>query len=303
MENITDKTIFTTLIRSPQEIPHVRLLIDSIRTWGGVMADIPIIIFNVNPIEVSTKELEGKNVESIMLDVPENLRRYFYGDKVFASARAEELYPEMETIIWIDPACLVVNPPLEYQLQKKYDCAVRPVHIKNVGLQANDSLDIFWKRIYEICGVNDIGRTVETFVDKKLIRAYYNTHALSVTPAACLFRQWFSLFEKLLQDADYQQAACEDVWHKVFLHQAVLSALISVRCDADSVRILPPEYNYPYNLQDKVPDERRAAVLNDLVTVAYENRTLDPDTMDDIEVLEPLKGWLERAVHISPGSN
>ena len=298
MENITDKTIFTTLVRSSQEIPHVHLLIESIRTWGGALSGNNIIIFNMNPACVSCTELKAKNVHLIPLELPKSLKHVCFGDKVYACARAEELFPDADTLIWIDPACLVVNPPVLYETGNSFDCTVRPVHIKNVGLQANGPLDIFWKRIYEICGVKDTDRTVETFVDNKLIRAYYNTHAFAVNPSACLLRQWLSLFEKLVHDTEYQQAACDNVLHKIFLHQAVLSALISVRCNTDNVRILPPEYNYPYNLQNEVPDERRANVLNDLVTVAYENRTLDPDTMDDIRILEPLKGWLKRTVHI-----
>jgi len=286
------KTIFITMVRSPEELSRLTLLVKSIRAWGGRLARLPIIIFSVNPIQVSCKELEDDLTESIMLDIPDNLRRYYYGDKVFACARAEELFPEAGTLIWIDPACLVVNPPIEYLLKEQNDCAVRPVHIKNVGLHANEPLDIFWKKIYEICSVKDTGSTVETFVDKSLIRAYYNTHAFAVNPAAYLFRQWLSLFEKLVQDSEYQQAACDDVLHKIFLHQAVLSALISVSCNEDSVRILPSEYNYPYNLQEKVPEDRKALAFNDLVTIAYENRSLDPDKIEDIDIREPLKGWL-----------
>jgi len=296
LENITDKTIFTTLVRYSQEIPHVHLLIESIRTWGGALSGNNIIIFNMNPACVSCTELKAKNVHLIPLELPESLKRVYFGDKVYACARAEELFPDMDTLIWIDHACLVVNPPVLYETGTSFHCTVRPVHIKNVGLLAEEPLDIFWKTIFEICGVNDTERTVETFVDNKLIRTYYNTHAFAVNPSAYLLRQWLSLFEKLVQDTEYQQAACVDVLHKIFLHQALLSALISVRCNTNNVRILPPEYNYPYNLQDEVPDERKATVLNDLVTVAYENRPLDPDKMTDIEVREPLKHWLK--IHI-----
>ena len=228
----------------------------------------------------------------IMLDIPDNLRQYYYGDKVYACARAEELFPDRDTLIWIDPGCLVVNPPVEYLLSRKNDCAVRPVHIKNVGLLADEPLDVFWEKIYEVIGVGDTNRTVETFVGKKLIRAYYNSHAFSVNPAAGLLRKWLEYFEQLANDASYQNIACQDEWHKIFLHQAVLSVLIAGECDKHRVKLLPPEYNYPYNLQGKVPKERKEKSLNDLVTVAYENRSLEPDTIDDIDIEEPLRHWL-----------
>jgi len=290
--NFNDNAVLITMVRSPEELSRVRLLIRSIRTWGGALARLPITLFNVNPVHVSCKELEDDITESIMLDIPDNLRRYYYGDKVYACARAEELFPDIDTLIWIDPGCLVVNPPLEYLLSRKYDCAVRPVHIKNVGLLTDEPLDVFWEKIYEIIGVSDLKRTVETFVGKKLIRAYYNSHAFSVNPAAGLLRKWLKYFEQLVNDASYQKEACQDEWHKIFLHQAVLSALIAGECKEHRVKLLSPEYNYPYNLQGKVPKERKAKSFNDLVTVAYENRSLEPDTIDDIDIEEPLRHWL-----------
>lgn len=285
--------IFVSMVRSREELNQLKLLIQSIRTWGGELAQNPFTIFNVNPVQVSCRELKNDITESIMLDVPENIRNYFYGDKVFAGARAEELYPEEGTIIWIDPACLVVNPPLEYRLQSKYDCAVRPVHIKNVGLLVDEPLDVFWKKIYEVVGFEDTARSVETFIGKQQIRAYYNTHAFSVNPSVGILRKWLEYFELLANDVSYQKAACEDVWHKVFLHQAVLSGIITSDCEEQKVKLLPPEYNYPYNLQDKVPEERRASAFNNLISIAYEKRSLDPDKMSDIEVRGPLKHWLK----------
>ncbi len=285
-------SIFITMVRSEEERARLTLLVRSIRRWGGILSDIPMIIFNVNPVQVSCKELEDHHTECIMLDIPKNLRSYYYGDKVFACARAEELFPDQETLIWIDPGCLVVNPPVEYMLNDEYNCAVRPVHIKNVGLLEDESLDVFWKKIYEVVGLEDTKRMVETFIGKQQIRAYYNTHAFSVNPAAELLGRWLRNFEQLVQDKSYQGIACEDEWHKIFLHQAVLSALIAGRCKEDRVKLLPPEYNYPYNLQNKVPEERRASALNNLVTIAYEKRSLNPDRIEDIDIHDPLRRWL-----------
>jgi len=290
---INNSVRFISMVRSPEEISKMGLLIKSIRTWGGMLANIPITLFNVNPVQVSCKEFEDDKTESIMLDVPDTLRRYYYGDKVYACARAEELFPDAGTLIWIDPGCLIVNPPVLYETGNSFDCTVRPVHIKNVGLFAEEPLDIFWKKIYGILSVDDTHRTVETFVGKEGIRAYYNTHAFSVNPSAGILQNWLLHFEQLTNDTSYQKAACEDEWHKIFLHQAVLSALISTHCEEQRVRLLPPEYNYPYNPQEKVPPNRKASALNNLISIAYENRSLDPDKMTDIVVREPLKHWLK----------
>ena len=71
-----------------------------------------------------------------------------------------------------------------------------------------------------------------------------------------------------------------------------MSALLVSRLEWPRIRFLPPVYNYPYNLQAKVPTERLARRLNDLVCIAYEGRSIDLDQMDDILVEEPLRSWL-----------
>lgn len=290
------KSVFVTMVRSKDELPQLTLLIKSIRAWAGELARVPIVIFNVNPVQVSCKNLEDDITESVLLDVPEHLRRYYYGDKVYACSRAEELFPEVDSLIWIDPGCLVINPPLGYILSKKEDCSVRPVHIQNVGLLTGEPLDVFWKEIFKTLGLKDIARSVETFIGKKTIRAYYNSHAFSVSPSTELLRKWLVHFNQLMQDDSYQKNACEDEWHKIFLHQAVLSGLIAGQCEKKRVKLLPPKYNYPYNLQNKVPVERRETLLNNLLTVAYENRSLDPDKLEDIRVNDPLKTWLQNNI-------
>lgn len=60
----------------------------------------------------------------------------------------------------------------------------------------------------------------------------------------------------------------------------------------EQVRILPPEYNYPYHLHKSLSPERRVVALHDLVTFIYEDWPINPARMDDIQVNEPFKSWL-----------
>ena len=73
---------------------------------------------------------------------------------------------------------------------------------------------------------------------------------------------------------------------------ALLSALLMKELDPSRLRMLPPAYNYPLNLQARVPVERWARALNDVVTFAYEERSLDPAKITDIGIEEPLRSWL-----------
>jgi hypothetical protein len=285
--------IYLTSIRSARDKARARILIDSIHAFGGAPHDCPIWIFEADSQKAPCNDLAGNGVQVIPLKVPDTVRDYFFGDKVYACARAEAMAtPEAQSLVWIDPTCIVVNPPLLFDLGAAFDAAVRPVHIRNVGLRATDPLDEFWQKIYATVGVNDVTSTVETFVDGQRLRAYFNSHAFAINPQKGLLRRWFALFEKLVCDQEFQSRACADERHQIFLFQAILSVLLASSFDSQQIQILPPTYNYPYNLQSSLPPERRAKSLNDLVCFTYEDRAINPSEMKDIEIREPLKSWL-----------
>jgi hypothetical protein len=294
-----EQTLFLTLVRSTRERVCAHLLIDSIRSFGGALSSCPIWLFEANSQGAPFNNRGGKDVQIFPLSVQGTVKDYYFADKVYACAKAEEMVsPSVRSLIWIDPACLIIKPPLLFVLDHSFDTAMRPVHIRNVGLPPKEPLDCFWKKIYETAGVQDVRTTVETFVGVERIRSYFNSHAFSVNPSKGLLRQWFEDFEALVCDEEYQKETCRDEIRQIFLHQAVWSALLAARLDSKRVRILPPDYNYPYNLHLSVPLERRAAALNDLVCIAYEDRPLDPDLVDDIAIHDPLRSWLSS--HTAP---
>ena len=291
--NSSEKTLFLTWVYSARQKNIVQYLIDNLRAFGGSLGQCPVWVFEANPQTISCKNLQSENVQVLPLKTPNPVKRYFYADKVYACAQAESLAPpEIQSLVWLTPECLFIQPPTLFDLALEFDAAVRPVHIKNVGLLAEEPVDEFWKQVYEIAGVDDIQTTVESFIDRQHIRAYYNSAAFAVNPSIGLFSRWFECFETLVRDQSFQAKTCQDERHQIFLHQAILSTLLSTMLDPDRLRILPPEYVYPYNLHQDVPHERRAAILNDLVCIYYEGRMLNPGAIDDIEVQEPLRSWL-----------
>jgi hypothetical protein len=146
--------------------------------------------------------------------------------------------------------------------------------------------------VYGAVGVEDVSYLTRSFVDARLLRAYVNTHAFSIHPELGLLQDWSEIFHDLVQDPVFQSRHCQEIREQVFLHQAVLSTLIASRLPPERIRTLPPAYNYPYNLHQEIPQDRKAPVLNDLVTITYEERSLHPAEMDDIDIREPLRTWL-----------
>jgi hypothetical protein len=298
-EQMTQKpahlTIFLMLVRSAEDIPAARLLIESLRTFGGSLSNSPLWLFIGNPEKVPSSSLDNLNVQVLPLEVPETVRHYDYGDKVYACTRAEELVgSEVRSLVWIDPDGLIVKPPLLFDLAPTFDAAVRPVHIRNVGSLAAEPPDDFWKQVYKVVGAQDIQLTVESYVDEQILRAYFNTHAFAVNPAKGVLQRWFKLFETLVTDLEFQAGPCQDELHHVFLHQAVLSVLLVTSLDPERICLLPPNYNYPYNLQHKFLSlDRQAKAFNDLVYIVYCERPIDPELVDDIQIHEPLRSWLD----------
>jgi hypothetical protein len=287
------QTIFLTSVRSAKGKTRARILIDSIRAFGGALRDAPVWVFEANAPNAPCNDLAGNGVRVIPLNVPETVRDYFFGDKVSACAQAEAIAPpDTQSLVWIDPNCVVVNPPILFDLGAAFDAAVRPVHVRNVGLLTTDPLDEFWKTIYATIGVNGIASTVQSFVDEQHLRAYFNSHAFAINPAKGLMHRWFMLFEQLIGNQKFQARVCADESHQIFLFQAILSALVTTSLDPKRIRVLPPTYNYPYNLHARVPNEKRARALNDLICFTYEERSIHPNEMTDIEIREPLQAWL-----------
>ena len=292
-QTAVDRTVFVMAVASEKEFANTRLLVDSIRAFGGALSHCPIWLFEANPRQAPCGAFTDLGVQVLPLAVPDSVKGYYYGHKVYACARAEELAPpKVRSLVYLAPENLILQPPLSFDLAAAFDAAVRPVHIKNVGLDAAIAPDAFWQRVFDVVGVPDVTDTVASFVDGHHIRAYYNSAAFAANPATGLLRRWFDLFQVLVGDEEFQAGPCRDDWHQVFLHQAVLSTLIATALEPARVHVLSPDYVYPYNLHASIPRARRAQVLNDLVCIFHEGRSMAPGRIDDIEIRSPLRSWL-----------
>jgi len=285
------KSAIIILLESPAQVKPAKILIDSLREFGGEKSQAPILFFKASE---GLPDIDGEMIETAVLKIDERLREYPLAAKVYACAQAERISGnKYDSLIWMNPETLVINPPKLLDLSGKYDLAIRPVHIKNVGSSTGAPLDDYWAGIYKSIGFEGEATTVvESFVDGQQLRAYYNTHVFSANPKLGLFNLWREHFERMALDKIFQSGPCGDMLQKIFLHQAVLSALIEKMIPDTRLLILPPDYSYPYNLQGKVPVDRRAGTLNELTVMVYEQRSIKPDEMKDIGVEEPLRSWL-----------
>jgi len=288
-----ESTVFFTQVSAKEQVAKAWLLIDSIRSFGGEMSQCPIWVFESNPETAPCAGLRGEGIEIIPLKVPGSVAKYILASKVFGCYQAEELAgAEVKNLVWLASDCLVIQSPVLFDLGADIDMAVRPVHIRNVGLTVDEPLNSYWQAIYKAVGLDDVQVSVNSYVDDQQLRAYYNSHMMSINPGLGLYKKWFDLFESLVTNEEFQADSCQDLPHRIFLHQAPLSALIAAELKRERIRLLPPNYIYPYNLQDSISEGRQVRILDDLTCITYEERPLHPDQVEDITINDPLKSWL-----------
>jgi hypothetical protein len=284
------------------------LLVESLRAYGGRLRDCPVWVLYVHE---PPPDPEGWRARAGVRVVPLAIERgagYWFSAKVQAAARAEELAcastpaqagPEVRSLVWLAPESLIVQPPLLFDLGTEdtpYAAALRTVHHSNVGSPAGQPLDAYWAAVYRLVGLDEAPYTTRSYVDDQELRPYWNTHCYAVDPARGLLRAWREGFLAMVADAAFQAGPCRDVAHQVFLHQAVLCALLARELAEEEIRALPPEYSYPLHMHAQLPcahDEhvrgaQRARALNDLVCAVYE----DELPLEGMAVQEPLRAWL-----------
>ncbi len=287
------QSVFVMTVNNSQELVQTRLLIQSLRTFGGALRNCPVWVFVPDEGTAASRDFEGLKTEVYPLIVPDTVRHYWFARKVCTCAQAEgAVTPGIKSLIWFSYDCLIIQPTLLLQLNTLYDAAFRPVHGTNIGLPVSKPLDYFWQTIYEMIDLPESRISVESYVDQQHIRAYFNSHIFSWNPSTGLGQRWFEIFSALVCDSAFQSKACQDIQH-----QAVLSVLVESMLSPERLRILPPDYSYPYNMHSAIPPDRRALALNDLVCIAYEDHPLHPSAVHDIHIREPLKRWL--AAHVN----
>jgi len=285
---------FLVMFRSEVGERLAQIVLESLRAFGGPLRDSQVWAFVLDPDRVShvLPGLEG--VHRLPLTIEKGCPPYPFAEKVYACAQAEALAgPEVRSLVWLSLDCLVIKPPLLFDLSPTSgaaaaDVAFRPVHHRNIGSRVDEPPDAFWTAIYQALGVTGMPYTIESFADGQVLRPYFNSHCFAWNPATGLGRAWWAHFKAMLSDERFQAGPCRDELHRVFLHQAILSTLVAKLLPWERVRLLPPEYNYPLNLLDEMPPDRRAPTLNSLVNAVYEGAF----PWGGIKVEEPLRSWL-----------
>lgn len=196
------------------------LLCRSIRRFAGRHAGAPIYTFQPREGTEISRETAAQLAALGVRHSGERLNtafaHYAIGNKIFASARAEELASE-DVLVFLDSDTVIIDEPRALELEEGIDAAVRPVdfhhnpgepesdddpfwrtRFRRVGSAGpGDPLDGYWLRMYELLGIAP-RPFVETSCSGQHIRAYFNSGLVAVRRSARLMARWRDDFLRLM---------------------------------------------------------------------------------------------------------
>jgi hypothetical protein len=293
-----EKVMFTTII-TPKNASDSLLFIESLREFGGDLADARILALTPKQASRFSKEDEARfyalKIERLFFHLNEETYKFPFASLVYAAAQAESfLRGKTESLVWLLPDTLVINPPSDFYLNQGCKLAYRPVHHTLIGSIYDQPLDEFWSLVYQHCHVpEERVFPMETCVGDNTIRPYFNAGMLVVRPWVGLLTTWWDRFEALFNHPDLHSFYERDERYAIFIHQAVLAGVVLVLLEKAEMMELPATINYPLNLHHReMPAERQPATLNDLITCRTEGVETLKNNLKGLEVKEPLKGWL-----------
>jgi len=297
-EHNTSKNSFAivTYVNDNVHERSTRSFIKSVRELAGKYSNSKIYIVLADPQNFPCESLKGENIFLLPLKADTSLLNYPLAIKAFVAAQVEKIVKnDVSTLAWFDPATLVLNSLEELDLDNKLKVAIRPVSLLNtIGITPGTEPNDYWAPIYNEFGLDYKNvPAVETVVDEKPIQAYYNCEIFSVDPKLGILTKWAEALTKFLKDENYQNNVCNTFLKRLFLHQAVLSAVITSKANEQDIKSLSIKTGYPFGQHDQLSENKKIKTLNELSAIIFDFRwERRAKWMEKIDVNEPLKGWL-----------
>lgn len=242
-----------------------KILISSIRQFGGSVKDCPIYSFQPRKSKKISKEtilfFEKYYVNFIDIELNKNYDFYPLANKPMICAWAEQNI-DSEILIFLDSDVVVFNQPNEMIDLGDCDVRLRPVDIKGTGSDGKTDFNMtYWDQLYKHIGVNQ-RNYVTTTVDAKRILAFWNAGHIVSKRKSGLYCKWKENFETLISKKLIPSSGL------FFMDQISLAATISAH--NMKVAAFGPGYNYPIHLHHKLQENNgTTAEMEDIVSIHY----------------------------------
>jgi len=216
-----------------------KLLIDSIRQFGGRLKDVSIYSYQPRQgFEVSKSTIEFFEKHQVnFIDLPLNQKHADYplANKIYTCAHAEQNL-QSDTIIFMDSDSVVWKEPSAFYEMNDYEIAMTPVFRKlSLAVQQEDENYAYWQRLQSVLKF-PFNQYVQTVVDNQKVLSYYNSGLMVTKRSSSFFQAALSNFERLLkEDASF--------FKNRFLEQSNFTA--TILSEGLKLKQLGKGYNYP----------------------------------------------------------
>lgn len=270
---------FSTIVIPPFWEKETLLLVESLREYGGHLADQPFLVLTLQGKSLSPEaqqKLEDLNVTLAAFEMDEEAKKFPLAVVTYGAAAVEKTVLEAgaknktDLLAWLLPDTLILNPPDDFTLAETASIGYRPVHHQNIGSSYGQPVDAFWQQIYIHCQVPDEHIFQMETCYRESVRPYFNAGMLVCRPQAGLMQDWLETFQRTYRHPDFAPFF-EQQKYAIFMHQAVLAGVLMNRYRQDQLQELPESYNYPLHMHTGYPEGSRIQNLEDLNTARYEN--------------------------------
>jgi hypothetical protein len=293
-----DKLSFASIVHPNQYSEKSAVtLASSIRSFGGKLAQLPIYYLvpqHDSLLASSTRaKLSQLNVVLIQFDISSDVLKFPLASDVIAASIIETaLVGKTDLLVWLGTNTIILQEPKDFLLSDDKNLGYRPVHHINIGSLYSTPLDKYWTFVYQYCNVSPKQVfPMTTHIDQKTIRPYFNAGCFITRPDEQLCKQWHDIFSKVYQNPELLEMYKQDNRYPIFIHQVVLSGIVTAKYNNDQMQELPDSYNYPLHLypEDKRPN--RPANIDELITLRYETFA-DLRFSGGLVIDEKFKKWI-----------
>lgn len=263
----------------------------TIRTFGGEFCFNPIWMLSTRTeqelSQAAREELFSLGARLVWFEEDASMGEVPFSSYVSAASIAESLAQgQTSLLVWLAENTLVFQPPARFLLPPGKSLGACPVHLQLLGSDFASQPDDFWHLIYHACHVEQEHIfAMQTLVDAKTVRAYFNAGLLVVRPERGLLRSWQKHFHQLAVLPEFEGFFQRDELYGLFMHQAVLAGTILASLRQNEIEFFPQDYNYPLHLHHAVEHALQPETLGTLVTCRYEEFH---DLFGDQAVLPPM---------------
>jgi len=294
------RLIIATYAQDKSDFHWAMVMFESIDSFAGQYKAMPRWLYLVDPtpemetLAVNQQSRYGYQIKKS--STPPQAANLFYAGKVYASALAEkEAAGQCACLAWLDPDIVFVKPAVMFELPDNITLGYRPVMHQLIGSSYDQAPDSFWSRLYNLLDVPDSAIfPMITPVGESKIRAYFNAGMIIVRPEKGILRGWPSAFEKLYTDSTIMAMVKSDRLKAIFLHQTALAGNILTKITRADMLEIPPTYNYPLNLADKYPQDKKPVSLDNLVMFRHDGIFTTAADFAKVDDGSQILAWLKQ---------